>query len=202
MTALLAWLGTLPAPWLYLTLAVAACLENVVPPLPADTVIAVGAFAAAQGTGSALGVWTATMVGNVGGALAMYALGRRVGVDWLVRRAPRLFPARAAARVRAAFARRGVWALALSRFLPAVRALVPPVAGAVGVPVWSAAAAMTVASAAWYAVVCALAFRAGTNAEALLAGVARQQQVLGGVAGGLLVVAGAVWWHRRGRPRA
>lgn len=202
MTALLAWLGTLPAPWLYLTLAVAACLENVVPPLPADTVIAVGAFAAAQGTGSALGVWTATMVGNVGGALAMYALGRRVGVDWLVRRAPRLFPASAAARVRAAFARRGVWALVLSRFLPAVRALVLPVAGAVGVPAWTAAAAMTVASAAWYALVCALAFRAGTSAEALLAAVAQQQRLLGGGALGLLLVAGALWWWRRGRPRA
>jgi membrane protein DedA with SNARE-associated domain len=124
-----------------------------------------------------------------------------VGVDWLVRRAPRLFPARAAARVREAFAQRGLWALALSRFLPAVRAVVPPVAGAVGVPVWSAAIAMTVASAAWYAVVCALAFRAGTNAEALLAAVARQQRLLGGVAVGLLVVAGAAWWRRRGRTR-
>jgi membrane protein DedA with SNARE-associated domain len=75
------------------------------------------------------------------------------------------------------------------------------VAGAVGVPVWSAAIAMTVASAAWYAVVCALAFRAGTNAEALLAAVARQQRLLGGVAVGLLVVAGAAWWRRRGRTR-
>jgi membrane protein DedA with SNARE-associated domain len=95
-----------------------------------------------------------------------------------------------------------VWALALSRFLPAVRALVPPVAGAVGVPLWSAAAAMTVASAAWYAVVCALAFRAGTNAEALLAAVAQQQRLLGGGAVGLLLMAGALWWWRRRRPRA
>ncbi len=196
---LLAWLGTLPAPLLYAVLALAAAVENVVPPLPADTVIALGAFAAARGPGSALGVWLATMTGNVGGALLMYALGRRVGVDWLARRAPRLFPAAAADRVRAAFERRGIWALAASRFLPAVRALVPPVAGALGVPLAPAAVAMTVASGVWYALVCLLAFRAGGNAEALLAALAAPRRWL--AIGAALAVGAWLWVRWRRRPR-
>lgn len=196
--ALLDWLGTLPAPLLYAVLALAACVENLVPPLPADTVIALGAFAAARGPGSALGVWLATMVGNVGGALLMYGVGRRVGTAWLVRRAPRLFPPATAERVREAFTRRGVWALAASRFLPAVRALVPPVAGAMGVPLAPAAFAMTAASGVWYALVCALAFRAGGNAEVLLTALAAQRRWL--AAGAALLV--GVWLWRRLRARS
>lgn len=196
--AALDWLGTLPAPLLYAVLAAAACLENLLPPLPADTVIAVGAFAAARGPGSALGVWAATMVGNLGGAFAMYAVGRRLGTDWLVRRAPRLFPASTAERVRAAFSRRGVWALALSRFLPAVRALVPPVAGALRVPLGPAAAAMAVASGAWYGLVCVLAFRAGADADRLLAQLAAQQRALA-VAAAVVLAAALGWVWRRGR---
>jgi len=196
---LLEWLGRLPAPLLYAVLALAACLENVVPPLPADTVIAVGAFVAARGPASALGVWLATMAGNVGGALLMYGVGRRVGVEWLVRRAPRLFPADGAARLRGAVERRGIWALAASRFLPGVRALVPPVAGALGVAPAPAVAAMTAASGVWYGVVCLLAFRAGSSAEQLLAALARQQRgfAIGAV---LLLLLGAVAWRWRRRP--
>jgi hypothetical protein len=59
---LLAWLVALPKGTLYAVLAVAAFAENVFPPLPADTVIALGAFVAAQGPGTALGVWSATMI--------------------------------------------------------------------------------------------------------------------------------------------
>jgi membrane protein DedA with SNARE-associated domain len=74
------------------------------------------------------------------------------------------------------------------------------VAGAVGVPAGAAAAAMTAASAVWYGLVCLLAFRAGTNAELLLEGVARQQRWLGGGAAALLVGA-VLWWRLRGRGR-
>ena len=49
MSSLLAWLVALPAGWLYAVIAVAALMENVFPPLPADTVIALGAFVAHQG---------------------------------------------------------------------------------------------------------------------------------------------------------
>ena len=44
---LLRSLTQLPAPLLLLLLAVGAAVENVVPPLPADTVVVVGSFLAA-----------------------------------------------------------------------------------------------------------------------------------------------------------
>lgn len=200
MNELLAWLETLPAALLYLAIAAAAFAENVFPPLPADTVVALGAFVAARGNGTALGAWSATMIGNIGGAMCMFALGRHYGMPWLQRRFPRLLPADAAERFTERFATQGMAGVVISRFLPAVRAVVPPVAGALGISAWRAGIAMTLASGAWYGLVCLLAFRAGANAEALLARIGGQQRLLGVVA--LAVVAlggGVVWWRRRAR---
>jgi membrane protein DedA with SNARE-associated domain len=200
MTDILAWLSSLPAPLLYGALVLAAFAENVFPPLPADTVIALGAFVAARGNGSAVGVWTATMAGNIGGAMMMYGLGRRFGLPWLMQRFPALFPAGATERTTERFKTQGLFAVIVSRFLPGVRAVVPPLAGAMGIGAVRALIAMSLASGAWYGLVCVLAFRAGANADALLERIAGQQQTVGLVAAGVVVVAAVViWWRTRRR---
>jgi membrane protein DedA with SNARE-associated domain len=199
MTELLDWLGALPAPLLYLAIAAAAFAENIFPPLPADTAIAVGAFVAARGDASAIGAWGATMVGNLGGALLMYLLGRRLGAPWLARKLPMLGGPDAADRVRRQYARHGLWALSVSRFIPAVRAVVPPLAGALGVGLGRAMVAMSLASALWYGVITWFAFTIGANVDALLAAVAQSQRLFAGVAVGIVAVALAVWWVRRRR---
>ncbi len=204
MNDLLAWLASLPDPLLYGAIVLAAFAENVFPPLPADTVIALGAFVAARGNGTAFGVWTATMVGNVGGALLMYGLGHRYGLPWLMKRFPTMVSPSAADRFAERFKAQGMAAVVVSRFLPAVRALVPPMAGALGIGAVRAAIAMTLASGVWYGVVCVLAFRAGANADALLARIAEQQRLIGVIAVAVVVAVGAVLWWRtrkaRGRP--
>lgn len=198
MAELLAWLASLPAPLLYAAIALAAFAENVFPPLPADTVIALGAFVAARGSGTELGVWGATMLGNIGGAMSMYAVGHRYGLPWLQRRFPAVFPPGAAERFSERFASQGVLAVVVSRFLPGVRAVVPPVAGALRIGAWRALLAMSLASGVWYGVVCVLAFRAGSNADALLARVAEQQRILGLVATAVVVTAISILlWRRR-----
>jgi membrane protein DedA with SNARE-associated domain len=202
MAELLAWLASLPAPLLYAAIALAAFAENVFPPLPADTVIALGAFVAARGSGTELGVWGATMLGNIGGAMSMYAVGHRYGLPWLQRRFPAVFPPGAAERFSERFASQGVLAVVVSRFLPGVRAVVPPVAGALRIGAWRALLAMSLASGVWYGVVCVLAFRAGSNADALLARVAEQQRMLGLVATAVVVAAiGILLWRRRATRR-
>jgi len=199
MNDLLAWLTSLPDPLLYGAILVAAFAENVFPPLPADTVIALGAFVAARGNGTELGVWAATMVGNVGGAMLMYGLGHRYGLPWLMKRFPGIVSPTTADRFAERFRTQGMAAVVVSRFLPAVRALVPPMAGALGIGAIRAAVAMTLASGVWYGLVCILAFRAGANADVLLARIAEQQRVIGLAAVTLVLLAiSVVWWRRRG----
>lgn len=188
MHDLLNWLGTLPEPLLYGAILLAAFAENIFPPLPADTVVALGAFVAARGNGSALGAWTATMVGNIGGAMLMFTLGKRHGMPWLAKRMPSVFAGNASDKFIERFNRHGILAVVVSRFLPAVRAVVPPVAGALGVGAVRAALAMGLASGAWYGLVCVLAFRAGADADALLTRIASQQRTVGLIAVAIVVV--------------
>lgn len=203
MASWLAWLSGLPAPWLYVAIAVAACLENIFPPLPADTVVALGAFVSARGEGTALGAWSATMIGNISGAIGMFYVGRRVGLRWLMSRYPRVFPPDAVAQISVRFRTHGIAAIVISRFLPAVRALVPPVAGALGYGVVRSAIAMSLASAIWYGIICVVAFRAGTNADVVLAIIAEQQRVLMLFVGALVVIGVAIFlWKRRGQSRS
>lgn len=199
MHDLLTWLGTLPEPLLYGVILAAAFAENVFPPLPADTVVALGAFVAARGNGTALGAWAATMVGNLAGAMLMYTLGRRFGMPWLTKRMPTVFAGNASERFIERFNRQGILAVVLSRFLPAVRAVVPPIAGALGVQPGPAAVAMGAASGVWYGLVCWLAFNAGANAELLLARIAGQQKLAGFAALGIVTVGVIVYTLRRRR---
>jgi membrane protein DedA with SNARE-associated domain len=90
----------------------------------------------------------------------------------------------------------------VSRFLPGVRAVVPPIAGAMDVGAVRALIAMALASGAWYGLVCVLAFHAGANADALLERIAGQQKTLGlGAAAMVLVAVAVMWWRAQGRRR-
>lgn len=172
MQQLLDWVAALPVFALYAALAGAAAIENVFPPFPADTVVAFGSFLAARGQGSVVAVFLATWLGNLAGAALMYALGRRYGAGLLRGRLLRAGPD-AEARIDAMYRRYGLWALALSRFIPGVRAIVPPFAGALRLSPVRALAAMGIASGVWYGAITVLAYRLGSSWEELRAAVAR-----------------------------
>jgi membrane protein DedA with SNARE-associated domain len=184
---------------LYAVACVAAAAENVFPPLPSDVVVAFAAFLAAQGRGSAVGAFLAVWVGNVAGAMFMYQLGARIGAERVLRR----FGATGGqeAKLHDWYARYGLLAIAVSRFLPGVRAIVPPVAGALRVGAVRAAIAMAIPSGIWYAAITYFAFTAGNNFDALRARIAAGQRWMGIAAGVLVAAALLVWWIRR-RQRA
>jgi membrane protein DedA with SNARE-associated domain len=159
---LFGWLTSLPPVALYGALALSAAVENVFPPLPADTIIAFGAFLAAHGDASLAGAFLATWIGNVAGALFMYYLGRRFGAARLASRFPGLsMSGQAGHRISKLYERYGVPALFVSRFLPAARAIVPPMAGAMRVPAPSATLAIALASGLWYGAIAVLAYKVG-----------------------------------------
>ena len=170
------------------------------PPLPSDVVVAFAAFLAAQGRGSALGAFAAVLLGNVAGAMFMYRVGARYGAERVLKR----FGGSGAqeARLRGWYDRYGVGAIAVSRFLPGVRAIVPPVAGALGVGAVRSAVAMAIPSGIWYAAITYLAFTAGGNFDALKARIAAGQRWLGIGAAVLVGAALLAWWIARRRKAA
>jgi membrane protein DedA with SNARE-associated domain len=191
------WLTGLPPVALYAALAIVAGAENIFPPLPADTVVAFGAFLAARGHATLHGAFLATWLGNVGGALLVYALGRRYGAGYAQKWMARFGSEKNESRLEAMYARRGIAALFLSRFIPGVRALVPPFAGAVRVPAIRATLAIAVASAIWYGVVTWIAYRVGSDWGALQERIRSVGTTAALIAGGLALLAGAWYVLRR-----
>ena len=200
MQGALEWLSGLPPFALYAALAVVAALENLFPPLPADTVVAFGAFLAARGHATLVGAFLATWLGNVGGALLVYALGRRYGASYAQRWLARFGSERNEQRLERMYAQRGIAALFLSRFIPGVRALVPPFAGAVRVPALRATLAIAVASGIWYGIVTWIAYHVGSDWDALQARLKSAGITAALVAGGIAVV--VVAWYLLRRRRA
>lgn len=198
MDRLLDWLTGLPSSALYAVLSLAAAIENIFPPFPADTVVAFGSFIAARGEGSIVGVFLATWLGNLAGAALMYGAGRRWGPALIRGRVFRTGP-ETEARIHDLYRRHGVWALALSRFVPAVRAIVPPFAGAFRLEPVRALVAMGLASGVWYGAITILAYRVGSSWEELRATVARAGTWTAVVAGALLAVAVAAYLVRKRR---
>lgn len=198
MQDVLDWLSGLPPAALYAALAAVAALENIFPPLPADTVVAFGAFLAARGHATLAGAFLATWLGNVSGALLVYALGRRYGAAHAQRWLARFGSARSEQRLERMYAQRGIAALFLSRFLPGVRALVPPFAGAVRIPALRAGLAIAVASGIWYGIVTWIAYNVGSDWDALQARLKSAGTTAALVAGGIAVVA-LVWYLLRRR---
>ncbi|HUQ81300.1 MAG TPA: DedA family protein [Gemmatimonadaceae bacterium] len=201
MDAVLAWLGSLPPAALYVILAVVAATENFFPPIPADVIVAFGAFLAAREHRSPIPTIIAVVIGNVGGAVAMFAMGRRFGAEWIRRRLS-VMGEGAEQRVRDWYGRFGLPALFLSRFLPAVRAVVPPLAGAIRVPATGAIIAIASASTLWYTLLAVLAYRLGTNWSRVTAAIGQFQRTAAIIAGAVVLVGLAAWWIVRRRKRA
>lgn len=193
------WLLALPPALLLPAMGVLAVLENVFPPIPADVLIALGAFIAARTGSSPMPAFLVVLTGNVLGAMAVYAVGRRFGAAWTEERFHLRHKADADVALRAWYTRYGLLALAVGRFIPGVRALVAPFAGALRASVAGTAAAITLASGVWYGIVTWIAFRAGSNWEELVRTVGRLGKVAAIGAVLLAVVLILAWRSRRSR---
>jgi membrane-associated protein len=199
VSAALDWLAGLPGPLVYVVLGVGAALENLIPPIPADTFVVVGGLLASRGT---VGVWSIALVtwsANVATALGVWAMGRRYGPVFFEEGAGRLvLNEHQLARVTRFYERFGVRAIFFARFLPGLRAVVPAFAGVSHRSFRSVAIPVALASAIWYGALVWAGLVAGRNldrVEAWLAGTNRGLLALAV----LLLGAIAVWWWRTRR---
>ena len=201
MDGILAWLSSLPPVALLSAMAALAAVENIFPPIPADAIVAFGGFLAARSGASPWPSFLAVWGGNMAGVVLMFFLGRRYGSARLEQRYKLDKSGKADARILTWHRKYGTAAFFFSRFVPGVRAVVPPVAGALRIPFPGAMIAIAAASGMWYGALTWLAFRAGNNWEELLATIQR----LGtgtAVGAGLILLVVVGWWYlrrRRGR---
>jgi membrane protein DedA with SNARE-associated domain len=191
------WLGDLPLGSLYASILLLSAFENFFPPFPSDVVIAFGSFLADRAHGSPFTVFFLGWFGNVAGACITYALGRRFGSKAFLRRLEKYAGPDAEQRIKQLHKRYGFGGLFVSRFLPGVRAIVPPFAGAMRLPAARVLLSVASASAVWFALITFLAFRAGDNWDVVQHYLVRSGKVAGAIAIGIVVLAIALWLFKR-----
>jgi membrane protein DedA with SNARE-associated domain len=198
--AIITWLSALPISTLYPAIGLISAVENIFPPFPADVVVAFGSFLAARGRASPYTTFLVSWIGNLLGAALMYYVGRRYGSSAFMSRLERWAGKGAEQRLMALYGRYGLPALFISRFLPAVRAVVPPFAGAMKLPVLPVTLAIGAASGIWFAFITFIAYRAGSNWDVLYATIVRSGKVVAIGATAIVILVALVFYLRRRKP--
>lgn len=189
----------LPPALIYVTIGAGAAIENIIPPIPADTFVLLGAFLAESGRADALTVFLVTWVCNVASAVLVYRLARRYGRGFFDTRAGLwLLKPKQLEKVGEFYERWGVPAIFVSRFLPAFRALVPVFAGVTHVPLARVLPPLALASGLWYGSLVYIGALAGRNWQAILEFFGQFSAALLAVASVLIVLV-AAWWVRTRR---
>ncbi|MBS1240781.1 MAG: associated protein [Gemmatimonadetes bacterium] len=186
----------------YAVVAAMALLENFLPPVPADAIIALAAFLSHRGDTSATAVYAVTWVSNVFGAGLVYLLARRWGRPFFASRlGRRLVTPEAVVAVERGYLRLGLVGLFLARLLPGFRSFTAAFAGIVRLGPVRAFLPIALASAVWYGGIIFFAARLGRDWNAVSRFITGLNRTFGGLAVAL-VLGGAAWWLIRRRRRS
>jgi membrane protein DedA with SNARE-associated domain len=200
MNAAIEWLAGLPPVLIYLVIGLGAALENIVPPIPADTFVLLGAFLAESGRATPWLVFLVTWIANVASAVGVYLLAFRFGSGFFATNIGHwLLQPRQLEQVGRFYERWGTPAIFVSRFLPAFRALVPVFAGVTRLPLRRVILPLATASALWYGGLVYLGAMAGRNWDAIIEFFERASGVLLLAAGTILLLVAVWWWRSRHR---
>jgi membrane protein DedA with SNARE-associated domain/uncharacterized tellurite resistance protein B-like protein len=161
--------------------------------VPSDAAVAFGAFLSNRGLTAPLLVFLVTWVANLIGAAGVYFASRRYGRRLFASpTGRRLLAPRSLAVIEREYLRFGTAGIFFSRFLPGIRAVVPPFAGLVGLDALHTFVPMAVASAIWYGGIILLGAIIGAEWDRIMALIAGLNQTLG-IAAGVVVAVVVVW---------
>ena len=127
--AFLDYLRAAEPAYIYFLLFVGSFMENVVPPIPGDTLIVFGAYLVGLGI---IQLWPAYFLmwaGSALGCLLIFAIAYTKGRPWFQRWEPRIFSDANLSLGEKWFSKHGQKIVIFNRFLPTVRAFVGVVAG-------------------------------------------------------------------------
>ncbi len=142
-----------------------------------------------------------TWIANLVGAGAVYFGARKYGRRlFATATGRRLLAPRSLAVIEREYLRFGVAGIFISRFLPGIRAVVPPFAGLVGLGPVRTLVPMALASGIWYGSITLLGSVIGTEWDRISRIIQGVNRTLGAIAL-ILVTAAVIWYLRRRRRR-
>ncbi len=114
----------------YIVLFLSAFVENVIPPVPGDTVVVIGAYLVSTERLGFLGVFISTCIGSSFGFMVMYYIGAKFGRSFINKKTrSKIFKESQIKKVEKWFANWGYWVIFANRFLSGTRSVVSIFAG-------------------------------------------------------------------------
>jgi membrane protein DedA with SNARE-associated domain len=158
-------LRSLPDLLIYFFLGLSAFVENLVPPIPGDTITAFGAFLVGVGKLSFLGVYISTTVGSLLGFMCLFWVGRFLGRHFFIERDFRFLRAKDIIKAEEWFGRYGYFLILFNRFMPGIRSAVSLAAGISRFRTLPVAALSFLSCAAWNLIWIFMGHTLGTHWE-------------------------------------
>ena len=109
----------------YLVIGLSAYAENILPPVPGDTVVVLGAYLVSIGQLSFLGVYISTVLGSVAGFVTMYYIGYKFGRSFIYKKSrSKIFKESYIKKAEIWFGKWGYGVIAANRFLSGTRSVI------------------------------------------------------------------------------
>lgn len=147
------WIQVIPPGAIYLLFFGIAYLENLIPPVPGDVLVAFGGYLAAEGIILIWPVWSLTIVASVMGFMTMYWLGYSWGEGIENNRTThfilRFIPYRYLSRGKKWMQRWGQGVVMANRFLAGTRSVISLTAGISHLPIPQTMASSLLSSVLW-----------------------------------------------------
>ena len=153
--------------YLYPALFVSAVLENLIPPIPGDTVTLFGAYLVGIGQLHFPGVFAATALGNFTGFMLLFFLGRFLEKEFFLNRNFRYFPKENLLKAEQWFQRFGYMVILFNRFLSGARSVISIFAGISELKTGRVALYCLISCLVWNGMLVYAGYKAGKNWEAI-----------------------------------
>jgi membrane protein DedA with SNARE-associated domain len=163
------FIKSIDAAYLYPALFISAVLENIIPPIPGDTVTLFGAYLVGIGQLSFSGVFAATALGNFAGFMLLFFLGRFLGKEFFLNRSFRYFPKENLLKAEIWFQKFGYRIILFNRFLSGARSVISIFAGVSGLKTGNVALYCLASCLLWNGMLIYAGYKAGKNWETLTA---------------------------------
>lgn len=147
------WISSLTPLSIYLIFCLVAYLENVVPPVPGDLLVAFGGYLAAEQVIEFMPILVGTTLASVLGFMSMYAIGARFGDQIEVQRKKfwlmRFFDIKYFDKAQRWMDRWGQWVILSNRFLAGTRSVISITAGITKTNIYPTVVNSTISSLLW-----------------------------------------------------
>ncbi len=152
--------------WLvFTTVFLASYIENILPPVPGDTILIFGAYLVGRGNLSFTMALITTLTGSVLGFLTLYVVGFRYGRGFMYSKQQTWFSPKSLARVERLFEEWGYSVVLINRFLAGLRSVIGLFSGIGKLNIWKVIVLSTISSFFWNGTLIWLGSSIGENWE-------------------------------------